>query len=171
MKPILLLLAVFVCGALHAQKAQPKPAPVVPWFLDSLSVTADYIFNPELLGEMNVKKDDPQYPNGVIYMKSKQPGTVYHFVSLDSIALENSVAKGAPVLFMLNDAVVKNSDRVKIDSSFILSVTVTKAEEIASLKRKVPSFAIVTIKTRTKQNVEAAAKPMIRLRGADTPAM
>jgi hypothetical protein len=73
----------------------------------------------------------------------------------------NKSAK-SPMLFMLDDEFLKDIDNIKIDSSYILKVEMTKTADIDYLKKAVPGLTIFKIVTKTKENLDKQNRIMIR---------
>ena len=149
------------------QNSRPKPyegwQPVC--YLDSVEIDLSQThFDPSKIASMNVLNsyiDSAKQIHGKILITSKDPGN-YNFLTIHDIAKAYRQDTIAPVLFMLDNNFLKDISKVKIDSSYILSVECLHGDEFEYLKSTLTNLTILKIMTRRKFNLDKQKEIMIR---------
>lgn len=167
MKSIAMIFLTFLTIASYGQvtktiNSNSKKEP--SFFLDSIRIDKNQLFDPNKIAEINVVKDkDTTNQNyGKIYMKSKNPKD-YNFLTLTDIKKTYAKSVSVPALFMIDNKILKdNISTYKIDSTYILTVEILKSTEIESLKNSLPLLTIINIKLKTKENIDKANEIYIR---------
>ncbi len=165
MKQLLLSVLLFSAIFSYGQTKQGHSSTPPTYFLDSVRQVKLPQFDPDKISSVDVVKeyDEVAKTSGRIYIKTKDPKS-FNFLSLEQIAKQNAV-NAAPCLYMINSELVKDISNVKIDSSYILKCEVVNSKELKYFQGG-PSFIILNIKTKTKENLEKENK--IYIRGSET---
>jgi hypothetical protein len=137
-------------------------------FIDSVlvgTISMEYI-DPNDIESINVIKKNTTI-NGVlyygqIYITSKNPKK-YDFISLDQVKSEFTKIKSKNVIYMINGALIKtNTETLKLDRNYILSVEVTNSDEFFNLRKSDIQFGIINILGKTKENLDNKNKILLR---------
>jgi hypothetical protein len=137
-------------------------------FIDSVlvgTISMEYI-DPNDIESINVIKKNTTI-NGVlyygqIYISSKNPKK-YDFISLDQVKSEFTKIKSKDVIYMINGALIKtNTETLKLDRNYILSVEVTNSDEFFNLRKNNIQFDIINILGKTKENLDNKNKILLR---------
>ncbi|MFV8369163.1 hypothetical protein [Flavobacterium sp. LB2R40] len=137
-------------------------------FIDSNLVARNalaYIDQNEIESVNVIKKDttiNEVLYHGQLYITSKNPKK-YDFISLDLIKSEFTKIKSNDVVYMINGAFIKdNIETFKLDRNYILAVEVTNSETFYNLRKSDTKFDIINVLGKTKENIEAKNKILIR---------
>lgn len=167
MKLLFTLTIVVFSYCVDGQNIKLKPVSVWQpvYFLDSVRVDIQQLhFDPEKIANINVISnyyDSTEHVHGEIFMTSKDKNA-YNFLTIPDIArISNNNSKG-PTLYMLDNEFLKDISSFKIDSSYILTIQITKGSEIEYLKNTFPDLTVFKILTRTKENLKNENKIIIR---------
>lgn len=88
----------------------------------------------------------------------------YDFITLFEIKRNYTKSKNIKSIFIINDELIQDkSNTYKLDKNNILSVSIMDAENTESLSEQKVDFDVVTIKTKTPQNILKSKE--IRIRG------
>jgi hypothetical protein len=163
MKNLFTILLTLISMAGFAQTKAPfpvqKPSPV--YFIDSVKTDPsepyyNYI-NANDIASINVSRD-PGYPNGAIFITLKDHNIITKLrqdklLSLSDIAKTNIPAADIrkPVLYLLDDKLLTDTVGVRIPSTFVKKVTITKASETAYFKTALPNVLLMMISTKPEQ--------------------
>jgi hypothetical protein len=137
-------------------------------FIDSVlvgTISMEYI-DPNDIESINVIKKNTTI-NGVlyygqIYISSKNPKK-YDFISLNQVKSEFTKIKSKDVIYMINGALIKtNTETLKLDRNYILSVEVTNSDEFFNLRKNNIQFDIINILGKTKENLDNKNKILLR---------
>lgn len=177
----ILVLSIMSAFSIVANAQEPvKNQPVAAWqpayYIDSLVIKTGWHFDHDKIKAANVTdlKVDKNYIDssrqiqGRIYITLKEPVS-FNFLSIDDINHTYIKEVQKPVIYMVDNEFVKDIADFKIDSSFILKVELTSADDLEYLKQSVPDLTILKIITRTKENV--ARQNRIIIRGTQVAAM
>jgi len=138
----------------------------VEYYLDSNKVDIqDYFFDVDQILDVTVIQayDSTKKPVGKIFIKSKFPNG-YNFISLSQVKDIYFKSVTLPYIFMVDNLFLKgNLSSYKIDSSYILRVEIMKGQEFETLKKDIPNLTIITIKTKSADNLNENNK--IHLKG------
>jgi len=132
-------------------------------YLDSSKQAYSYYLQPNDIATLDVVKGyDSATKMDAKFIFSLKKQSKPKFVSLDSIAGSKKIAPGAPVLYIIDNQLIKSPALVRIDSDFILNTWVTGTAEIDNLKNAVPNLNILYITTGKR---DPNAPPQIIIRG------
>jgi len=148
---------------------QQKTKPAAEWqpiyFLDSTIVELSQLhFDPDKLAEIKVDGnyyDSAKQIHGKVFITSKQPNS-YNFLTIHDIAKTYYNGNYSPIIFILDNDLLKDTLNFKIDSSYVLKIELIKATEIDYLKNTFPNLIILKIVTRTKENIDKQNQIRIR---------
>lgn len=131
-------------------------------YQDSAKEAYSYYLDPKDIAKLDVVKgyDSATKRDGKIIFSLKNESKL-KFVSLDSIAASKQIAPGTPVLYIIDNQLIKSPALVRIDSAFILNTWLTGTAEIDNLKNTVPNLSILNI-TTGKYDPNAPQKIMRR---------
>ncbi|MDB5231933.1 MAG: hypothetical protein JWN76_2738 [Chitinophagaceae bacterium] len=163
MKIFLLLLCISFSVAVPAQRkrsAKNTTTSQPAIFLDSVNIgNTIFEFDPDMMTKISVGKDDSKYPNGRIYITTKNPGS-FHFLTMKEIIANYKIKTRGTALYMLDNEFIKDTSAFRIDSSYILKIVLIPGSDFSYLK-KPGRLTIVKIIPRTKANLES----QLRIRG------
>jgi hypothetical protein len=152
--------------AITCQAQLPKYEHFLPEiYLDSVKYGAFPNFDINQIDDMSVAKETKEAPRGKIFIKSKHPRSL-NLLSIDDINARYRKNALAPMIYMLNNEILKEVSTFRIDSAFILKVEILKGSETDYLNVQFPDLTILKIITRTKDNIDK--QNAIRIRGTET---
>ncbi len=154
----------FTVNAFSQTKKQynvPGPLKTPVFFLDSIQVNTLGTFDNNKIQDINVVSADAAFPNGRIYIKSKDPRD-FKFLSARDILKVYNIPDGTSAIFMLDNEIINDTTTFKIDSSYILNVEIIKASEIEYLPNNISSLAILKVFTASEENRDR--QKVIRIR-------
>jgi hypothetical protein len=159
----ILLLCALISNGQTKQTPHPNTAPV--FFLDSVRMTTLPHFDLNKIKSLNVVKeyDENTKVYGKVYITTKSPRD-FNFLTLEQIA-KQSVTGATPCIFMINNELVKDTNNIRIDSSYILKCEISNTIELKYLQN-FSTLTILNIKTRSKENLDNEKK--IYIRGTET---
>ena len=161
---ILLFSAAFVNGQVPAPGAAQQKMPM--YYLDSVKIARLPIFDAAKVDSINIVSEDEPGSNthGKIFIKTKSPRD-FKFLTMADVKAIYKAGDSGPAIYMLDNDLLNDTATFRIDSSYILSVQITRASEISYLKDTSPGLFILKIITRTKENL--ARQNQIRIRGTE----
>ncbi len=144
----------------------------IVYYLDGVPVDLNHIFfDADKIISIRVMKEQDSTKNGQsqIFIVLKNPQS-FNFIALPEIERRYSSSSPSATLFLINHEILKDDIGLyKIDSSYILNVNQLRSCDISSLQSGFPSLTILTIETKTKENLDKASR--IHLRGSNTTAI
>jgi hypothetical protein len=145
----------FICKAQDTLNGLP---PII--FLDSVRVdlTKTYL-NVQNIKDIHVVIVSDSI-NGNIYITSNDPN--HSFLTLADM-IKQSNLKGSIVLFIIDDKIINDTTKIRIDSSVIKKVTVTKSSDVKYWDKNIPPINILNIETILTETKDKKAQ-QIRLR-------
>ena len=163
----MLLTSLFVKGQADTSGKAPQKPPA--YFLDSVKLMTLPCFDPEKIASIDVlNENDPgSDTHGKIVIKTKNPSD-FKFLTIADVKAIYKAGNAGPGIIMLDNELIKDISSFRIDSSYILSVQITRGSEISYLKDTNPGLYILKIITRTKENLDR--KNQIWIRGRDVSA-
>ena len=177
MKNLILIASLVFCKTCFAfcqetKKTNAHSHELPAYFLDSIRIHPNqFHFDPNKIASMWVGKgkDTINHTSGEIYITSKKSLDV-NFWGLKKIEEKYTNTTSKRTLFMIENEFLKDDiNTYRIDSSYIFKVTMLKSSEIDYLKKVKPVFFIISIKLRTKYNLDEANK--IHIRGSETSSL
>jgi len=134
-----------------------------PVYLDSGKQAYSYYIQSNDIAKLDIVNGyDSATKMGAKLIFSLKKESKLKFVTLDSIAASKQIAPGTPVLYIIDNQLIKSPALVRIDSAFILDTWVTRTAEIDNLKNTVPNLSILYITTGKR---DPNAPPQIIVRG------
>lgn len=151
-----------------AQSINHHHQQAIVMYLDSAQQAYAYYLQPNDIESLDVVKgyDSTTKMDGKIVFTTKKTSKL-KFVPLDSIAASKQIAPETPVLYIIDNQLVKSPALVRIDSAFVFNAWVTKTAEIDNLKNTVPNLSILYIQTG-KHKPNAPSQIIIRGGTAET---
>jgi hypothetical protein len=125
---------------------------------DEIDVESVYI-NPSSINGVEV---DKKTERGKVYMKTKQPLT---FMTLDMILKKYSDIEdsASQVVYIINDKVVTDKSKVKVDDSFFIQVEIKRLDRLNYINEGYRNLILADI-----QLLNEKPEPVIRIRGDET---
>jgi hypothetical protein len=151
MKYLLTLFAITYSFNLVAQNIPKSAAKWLPLFyLDSVnSGSQQLLFDANKVAEVNIVSDYYDSANeihGKVFMRSKA-GSSFNFLSIPDILKMYKIDRKATILYSIDGNLLKDISNIKLDSSYISKVQVTRSANIAYLKSTFPNLLILEIYT------------------------
>jgi hypothetical protein len=136
MRSFLCILCSSVSFAVCAQQPEHTHAPAY-FYLDSVVVEiAKLHFDAAKIVDVDVVKSydkATKQPSSNIFVKSKDPKD-FNFLSIRDITRQHKTDDRLPVIYMLNNEFLKDTAGIKIDSTYILEVVMTKVPSLRTSK-------------------------------------
>jgi hypothetical protein len=149
----------FVCNRSFAQIKSKYPAAI---FIDSQRVDykIDYL-DPQNISDIGVYNglDSPGHRNGSIYITRKNPHPL--LLSLDDIARNQHISPGNRILYIINDSLITDTSRIRIESSIILRIQPASLKDVTYLKDFDPRVALLFIETSSKKRNNPGEKTIL----------
>lgn len=148
MKPLLLIL-LFSGFSLpvFSQEKLSKKSPVI--FLDSVQISLMSGLDPNNMADINIVHKDSLYPGGSIYITSKKTNHISLITTKDILKGQN-LPPETPVIFILNNEIVRDTTNFRIEASFLLRVEMIKASEFHYLPENISNLTILKLFTGRK---------------------
>ncbi len=155
MRILIAILLLVCCGcALHAQTILP-PEHLPPsltkqlppdFFIDSVKIDfpLDWI-NPQHIASVYVQKEAKGHPNGAIYLEWKTPHP--GFCSLGDISAAQPGLTKAPILYIIDDSLIRDTANVRIEAANIFQVHTVSSAQIGYFPAGARPVSLVLVET------------------------
>ena len=155
MRKALTLLLMLASASTFAQSMQVQtkmPAPTI--IVDSVLVNNSYLssISPDEIQSVDVKRV-PEFPNGVIYITTKDKAKAMGLLASPLLSLNDIVKKHIkvskkPIIFIIDGTMLTDTLNVRIPSSTLHGVIIKEAAETAYFKTALPNVLIMMISTK-----------------------
>nr|WP_294790763.1 hypothetical protein [uncultured Mucilaginibacter sp.] len=161
MKKLLILLLAVTSARSFAQ-THPTAMPAV--IIDSVLVNINYVnyLPPADIVNIDVQRR-AEFPNGVIYVTSKDKQKTQNLLKSPLLSLKDIVKanlgareQSKPIIFLLDGALLTDTANVRIPALAIYSVKVARSDEAPYFKTALPNVLLLKIATKP---------PVIMIRG------
>ncbi len=167
MKKIILLLLLTCVANVYCQKDifyESQSNSNVAWFVDSVFIGSYVGIDKDMVENLNVDKNPIKIDNkeyeGRFYISYKQPAI---FLSLEDIKSKYIKEKIESPIYLINGSFLTGDiSNIKIDENYILKVKYLSSDEFQLPNKEKLKFSIVSIFTKTEENIKKNEKIFIR---------
>jgi hypothetical protein len=152
MKTLILMILTLVTADIFAQRKLPPT-----YYLNSEQIDIENVLiKPSNIDEMKV---ETKTEGGEVYITAKPD---LKFLTLDDILIRNggSIDSAAQVVYIVDDRVIEDKSKVKVDGSYFIDFKILRLEKVNYVNEKYKDLIFVEIKLLNEK-----PKPVIRIRG------